>query len=68
MKSVQSVAVLAFILVIVIAINPINSVDSNCNLFNYSPPLPRTRKMGELLVLCITSLLEELNLFFQNGW
>ena len=67
MKSDQSVAVLAFILVIVIAINQINSVDSNCNLFNYSPP-PRTRKMGELLVLCVTSLFEKLNLFFQDGW
>ena len=30
MKSDQSVAVLAFILVLVIAINQINSVDSNC--------------------------------------
>ena len=35
MKSDQSVAVLAFILVIVIAINQINSVDSNCNLCYY---------------------------------
>ena len=73
MKSDQSVAVLAFILVIVIAINQINSVDSNCNLCYYlttlplTPPHP-TRKMGELLALCITSLFEELNLFFQNGW
>lgn len=70
MKSDQSVAVLAFILVIVIAINQINSVDSNCNLGYYltTVPHPPTRKMGELLALCITSLFEELNLFFQNGW
>ena len=75
MKSDQSVAVWAFILVIVIAINQINSVDSNCNLCYYSttrphppPPPPDTRKMGELLAFCITSLFEELNLFFQNGW
>lgn len=69
MKSDQSVAVLAFILVIVIAINQINSVDSNCNLCYYLTTLPHpTRNMGELLALCITSLFEELNLFFQNGW
>ena len=70
MKSDQSVAVLAFILVIVIAINQINSVDSNCNLCYYltTLPPPRTRKMDELLALCITSLFDELNLFFQNGW
>ena len=46
MKSDQSVAVLAFILVIVIAINQINSVDSNCNLFNYSSPPPSHPKDG----------------------
>ena len=40
MKSDQSVAVLAFILVIVIAINQINSVDSNCNLCYYLTTLP----------------------------
>ena len=42
MKSDQSVAVLTFILVNVIAINQINSVDSNCNVCYYlttlSPP------------------------------
>lgn len=45
MKSDQSVAVLAFILVIVIAINQINSVDSNCNLCYYltTPPPPPER-------------------------
>ena len=70
MKSDQSVAVLAFILVIVIAINHINSVDSNCNPCYYLTTLPHplTRNMGELLALCITSRFEELNLFFQNGW
>ena len=69
MKSDQSVAVLAFILVIVIAINQINSVDSSCNLcyYFYSPP-PSHRKMGDWLALCITPRFEELNLFFQNGW
>ena len=40
MKRDQSVAVLAFILVIVIAINQINSVDSNCNLCYYLTTLP----------------------------
>ena len=48
MKSDQSVAVLAFILVIVIAMNQINSVDSNCNLFNYSLPPPPHPKDGRV--------------------
>ena len=46
MKSDQSVAVLAFILVIVIAINQINSVDSNCYLFYYLTTLPPPPKDG----------------------
>ena len=54
MKSDQSVAVLPFVLVIVIAINQINSVDSNCMqsmlLFNYSPPPPPTAP--EIWVSC----------------
>ena len=46
MKSDQSVAVLPFILVIVIAINQINSVDSSCNVCYYlntlhHPPIER---------------------------
>ena len=46
MKSDQSVAVLAFILVLIIAINKINSVDRNCNLRYYLTTLPPHPKDG----------------------
>ena len=71
MKSDQSVAVLAFILVIVIAINQINSVDSSCNLCYYLNTLhhpPIERWVIGWHCTCITPRFEELNLFFQNGW
>ena len=43
MKSDQIVAVLALILVIVIAINQINSVDSNYSLCYYVTTLPHPK-------------------------
>ena len=69
MKSDQIVAVLALILVIVIAINQINSVDSNYSLCYYVTTLPHPKDGWVAdVVYCITSRFEESNLFFQNGW